>query len=130
MIFVTACNCRVQLAKLTQLLLSAFPGSTIYQHTELCHVPHDVLNNKVDAVLLDAELDRTNGLNFVKMLRRQKIYVPVFVIAKAGEFREAAMDAGADGYCVLPGSEKQLLDAIQLAQVRRSAPCPCAGSDF
>ena len=127
MIFVTACNCRAQLAKLTQFLLSAFPGSTIYQHTELCHVLHDVLNNKVDAVLLDAEPDKTDGLDFVKMLRRQKIYVPVFVIAKEGDFREEAMDAGADGYCVLPGSEKQLLDAIELAKVRSSSRCSGAG---
>ena len=116
LIFVTASNCRAQLARLTQLLLSTFPGSTIYQHTELCHVPHDVLNNKVDAVLLDAEIDKANGLDFVKMLRKQKTNVPVFVIAKAEDLREEAMDAGADGYWVLPDSEELLLDAIQSAK--------------
>ena len=116
MIFVTACNCRVQLERLTLLLLSAFPGSTIYQHTELCRVPHDVLNNKVDAVLLDAEMDKAKGLNFVKMLRRQKTNVPVFIIAEAEDFRVEAMDSGANGYFVLPDGEKLLLDAIQLAK--------------
>ena len=115
LIFVTASNCREELARLTQLLLSAFPGSTIYQHAELYRVPHDILNNRVDAVLLDAELDNPNGLDFVRMLRKQKTNVPVFMIAKAEDFREEALDAGADGYFVLPNSEELLLAAIQMA---------------
>ena len=120
LIFVTACNYREELARLTQLLLSAFPGSTIYQHTELYRVPHDVLNNKVDAVLLDAAMDKANGLDFVKMLRKQKTNVPVFIIAEAEAFREEALDAGANGYFVLPDSEELLLDAIQLARNREN----------
>ena len=120
LIFVTASNCREDLARLTQLLLSAFPGSTIYQHTELCRVPHDVLNNKVDAVLLDAEMDDANSSDFVRMLRRKKTNIPVFIIAKAEDFREEAMDAGADGYFVLPDSEELLLRAIQLAKSKEN----------
>ena len=120
LIIVTASNCREDLARLTQLLLSAFPGSTIYQHTELCRVPHDVLNNKVDAVLLDAEMDDANSSDFVRMLRRKKTNIPVFIIAKAEDFREEAMDAGADGYFVLPDSEELLLRAIQLAKSKEN----------
>lgn len=121
LIFVTASNCREELARLTQLLLSAFPGSTIYQHAELYRVPHDILNNRVDAVLLDAELDNPNGLDFVRMLRKQKTNVPVFMIAKAEDFREEALDAGADGYFVLPNSEELLLTAIQVANNKENA---------
>ena len=58
MIFVTADSSRMQLERLTQLLVSAFPGSTIYQHTNLFRVPHDVLNNRVDAVFLEAETEK------------------------------------------------------------------------
>ena len=79
MTFVTADSCRSQLERLTQLLVSAFPGSTVYQHTDLCRVPHDVLNHKVDAVFLETEMDQTNGLDFVQMLRRQKSNLPVFL---------------------------------------------------
>ena len=50
MIFVTADSCRSHLERLTQLLVSAFPGSTIYQHTDPERVPHDVLSHPVDAV--------------------------------------------------------------------------------
>lgn len=117
--FVTADRCRTQLERLTQLLVSAFPGSTIYQHTDLFHVPHDVLNNKVDAVFLEAGMDKTSGLDFMKMLRRQKPDVPVFIISKTGRFCEEAAEA--DGYFVLPDSEQRLLDAIRSATNKENA---------
>ena len=113
MIFVTADSCRVQLERLTQLLVSAFPGSTIYQHTDLCRVPHDVLNNKVDAVFLETEPDKANGLDFVQMLHRQKSNLPVFIISKTEDLREKAAEAGANDYFVQPVTEQQLRDAIQ-----------------
>ena len=55
LIFVTADSCRSRLAELTQLLLSVFPGSTVYQHTDLRRAAHDILRNQVDAVFLDAQ---------------------------------------------------------------------------
>ena len=119
MVFVTADSYRPQLERLTKILVSAFPGSTIYQHTDLLHVPHDVLNHRVDAVFLEAETDKTNGLDFMKKLHRQKPNVPIFIIAKTEEFREEAEAAGANGCFVLPDCEQQLLDAIRLGKVRR-----------
>ena len=121
MIFVTADSCRSQLEGLTQLLVSVFPGSTIYQHTELCRVPHDVLNNRVDAVFLETEIDKTNGLNFVKMLRRQKSDIPVFIISQTEELREEAAEAGANNYFVQPVTEQQLRDAIQFVKNQENA---------
>ena len=58
MVFVMVDSCRAQLERLTQRFVSAFPGSTIYQHTDLCRVPHDVFNNRVDAVFLETEVDK------------------------------------------------------------------------
>ena len=113
MVFVTADSCRSQLEGLTQLLVSAFPGSTVYQHTDLCRVPHDVLNNKVDAVFLETEMDKTNSLDFVQMLRRQKSNLPVFIISQTEDLREEAVEAGANDYFVQPITEQQLRDAIQ-----------------
>ena len=111
--FVTADSCRTKLERLTQLLVSAFPGSTIYQHTDLCRVLHDVLNNKVDAVFLEAEMDKANGLNFVQMLRRQKSELPVFILSQTEALREDAVEAGAHDYFVHPVTEQRLRDAIQ-----------------
>ena len=116
MIFVTADSCRPQLERLTQILVSAFPGSTIYQHTDLFRVIHDIRNNKVDAVFLKAETEQTDGLDFLKMLRRQKPDVPVFIIAKTEDLCEEVEAAGANGCFVLPEGEQQLLDAIRLAK--------------
>ena len=121
MIFVTADSCRIQLERLTQLLVSAFPGSTIYQHTDLCRVPHDVLNNNVDAVFLVAEMDETNGLDFAQMLHRQKSNLPVFIISKTEDLREEAAEAGATDYFVQPVTEQQLRDAIRSVKNKENA---------
>ena len=121
MIFVTADSCRSQLEGLTQLLVSAFPGSTIYQHTDLCRVPHDVLNNKVDAVFLETEKDKTTGLNFVKMLHRQKSDLPVFIISQTEDLREEAAKVGVNDYFVQPVTEQQLRDAIQSVKDKENA---------
>ena len=121
MTFVTADSCRTQLERLTQLLVSAFPGSTIYQHSDLCRVPHDILNNNVDAVFLEAEMDKTNGLDFVQMLRRQKSNLPVFVISKNEALREEAVEAGVNDYFVQPVTEQQLLEAMRLVINKENA---------
>ena len=121
LIFVTADSCRAQLERLTRLWVSAFPGSTIYQHTDLCRVPHDVLNNKVDAVFLETEKDKTTGLNFVKMLHRQKSDLPVFIISQTEDLREAAAKAGANDYLVQPVTEQQLRDVIRSVKNKENA---------
>ena len=113
MVFVTADSCRPQLEGLTQLLVSAFPGSTIYQHTDLCRVPHDVLNNRIDAVLLGAEMERMSSLDLVQNLRRHKPELPVFIISQSNDFCEKAAAAGANAYFVLPDSKQQLLETIR-----------------
>ena len=121
MTFVPADSCRTQLERLTQLLVSAFPGSTVYQHTDLCRVPHDILNNKVDAVFLETEVDESNSLDFVRMLRRQKKSLPVFIISQAENLREEAAEAGVNAYFVQPVTEQQLRDAIQSVKDKENA---------
>ena len=121
MVFVTADNDRIQLERLTKLLFSAFPGSTIYQHTDLCRVPHDVLNNKVDAVFLKTEMNKADGLDFVQMLRRQKSDLPVFIISQTEDLRKEAAEAGANDYFIQPVTEQQLRDAIWSVKNKENA---------
>ena len=121
LIFVTADSCRSQLERLTQLLVSAFPGSTVYQHTDLCRVPHDVLNHKVDAIFLETEVDESNSLDFVRMLRRQKKSLPVFIISQAENLREEAAKVAVNDYFVQPVTEQQLRDAIQSVKDKENA---------
>ena len=119
MVFVTADSCRTQLERLTQLLVSAFPGSTIYQHPDLLRVPHDALNNKVDAIFLQAETEKNIALDLMQLLRRQKPDLPVFILSKTDLLCQKAVEAGATGYFVLPDGEQQLLDAIRAEHAKR-----------
>ena len=119
MTFVTADSSRAQLERLTHLLFSAFPGSTIYQHPDLHRVPHDALNNRVDAVFLEAETGKTHALDLIGLLRRQKPDLPVFIISKTNHLYEKAVEVGATGYFVLPDCEEQLLDAIRSVKTSR-----------
>jgi DNA-binding NarL/FixJ family response regulator len=119
LIFVTADSCRTQVERLTQLLVSAFPGSTVYQHTDLCRVPHDVLNHRIDAVLLGAEMEKTSSLELLQKLRREKPELPVFLVSKSGDLCENVAIAGANACFVLPDSKQQLLDAMRLAMTRK-----------
>ena len=121
MTFVTADSCRLQLVRLTKLLVSVFPGSTIYQHIDLCRVPHDVMQNNVDAVFLEAEINETDGLEFAQMLRRQKTNLPVFIISRTEDLREEAAEAGANDYFVQPVTEQQLRDAIWSVKNKENA---------
>ena len=109
MTFVTADSCRTKLERLTQLLVASFPGSTIYQHTDSARVPHDVSCHRVDAVFLEAEAGK---LDLLQQLRRQNPTLPVFILSNSDELHQAAVNAGADGYFVLPDGEQQLLDAL------------------
>ena len=112
-IFVTADSCRERLERLTQILVCAFPGSTIYQHTDPFRMLHDVWSHKVDAVLLEAELEKGNSLDLMQKLHRKKPDVPVYIVSETNHFNEKAIAAGAKGYFVLPDGEQQLLDAIR-----------------
>lgn len=115
MTFVTANSGRPQLEKLTQELVSAFPGSTIYQHTQPLRVAHDVLTHKVDAVVLEAEMEKISGLDLLERLRRQKPDLPVFITSKSNDLYEEAAAVGASGYFVLPDGEQELLEAVRSA---------------
>ena len=114
MTFVTADSCRRRLERLTQLLFSAFPGSTIYQHTDLFRVSHDVLSHKVDAVLLEAETEKMSSLDLIQKLRRERPKLLVFIIAKTHDLYEKAIAAGASGYFIMPDNEQNLLEAMRL----------------
>ena len=87
----------------------------------MCRVPHDVLHNKVDAVFLETEVDKTSGLDFMQMLRRQKTDLPLFIISQTEELRKEAAEAGANDYFVQPVTEQQLRDAIRSVKNKENA---------
>lgn len=117
MVFVTADSDRTRLEALTKRLVSAFPGSTIYQHTDLFRAPHDILHNRVDAVFVWLESPACGGLEVMRILRRQKADLRIFALAQSDRLRDAAAEAGATGYLLQPIDEQLLKEALLPADV-------------
>ena len=74
---------RERLTELTRLLLEAFPGSVIYQHTNPLQAPKDVRNNRVDDVFLQLDLESLGGAELTRILRSERANLPVFLLTDA-----------------------------------------------
>ena len=62
MVFVVTDREHGRRKELTTLLISAFPGSTVYQHTSLAHASCDLIHHRVDALLAADEPDSREEL--------------------------------------------------------------------
>lgn len=116
MIFVIA-GSRDRLAELTKLLLSIFPGSTIYQHTDPLRISKDVFNNKVSGVFLEAEIGGSSGIELMSILRKRKPDVPVYILTEMEDFCDIAKKAGAGGCFVYPLAEETIRNVLLTKQV-------------
>ena len=83
MTFVAVDQNRERLTELTRLLLEAFPGSVIYQHTNPLKAPKDVRGNRVDAVFAQLDPEDPAGAALPHMLHLEKADLPVFLLSDA-----------------------------------------------
>lgn len=83
MTFVAVDQNRERLTELTGLLLEAFPGSVIYQHTNPLKAPKDVRNNRVDAVFAQLDMGNLGGAELTRILRSERANLPVFLLSDA-----------------------------------------------
>ena len=67
--------------RMTGLLLEAFPGSVIYQHTNPMKVPKDVRNNRVDAVFAEIEMGKLSGMELARILYMEKADLSVVLLS-------------------------------------------------
>ena len=79
MIFVVADRELGRLREMTMFLLSAFQGSTVYQHTDLVHATGDVLRHRVDALL--AADEQSDGAEQMEMVQKKRPELPVFLLS-------------------------------------------------
>lgn len=84
MTFVTIDNKRNRLEALTCLLLSAFPGSVIYQQTNLLRVTQNIRETNIDAIFL--QTNEMNGAELRRIMRRWRSESPVFLLAEQEDF--------------------------------------------
>lgn len=97
MIFVVADQERRRLKETTTLLLSVFPGSTVYQHGSVANAIRDVLHNRVDALFVRA----AHGHEMLQMLRRQKPELPVFLLTDGEDTCVLYSDTGQEMFDAL-----------------------------
>ena len=78
------------------------------------------LQEEYDLILLDVILPQINGVNLCRMLREEKIQIPILMLTALGSTDDivTGLDAGADDYLVKPFKFKELLARIN-ALIRR-----------
>lgn len=114
MLFVTVSTDRKQLDELTVLLLRAFHGSVIYQHTDPVRALRDVQTHQADAVIVGKHADGMDGLSVLQLLRRSgPPQTAVLVLSENEAHSAAALEQGADGTVCCPLTEYKLRDALE-----------------
>jgi len=78
------------------------------------------LQEEYDIILLDVNLPQINGVNLCRMLREEKIEIPILMLTALGSTDDVVtgLDAGADDYLIKPFKFKELLARIN-ALIRR-----------
>lgn len=117
MIFVVAGSSRERLTELTKLLLSIFPGSTIYRHIDPLRVSKDVFNNKVRGVFLESEIGTCSGIDLMLKLRKRKSDILIYILSETEGFCSIATKAGADGCFLYPLDKETIKNALLTKQL-------------
>lgn len=112
MIFVAVDQNRERLTELTKLLLKAFPGSVIYQHTNHLKALKDVRNNHVDAVFAQLDMGNLGELELTRILRSERANLPVFLLADAERRGRIAPGNNVPGCLVRPLSVEMLRESL------------------
>ena len=112
MTFVAVDKNRGRLAELTRLLLEAFPGSVIYQHTNPLKAPKDVRGNRVDAVFAQLDPEDPVGAALPHMLHLEKADLPVFLLTDAERNGRTAPEDHAAACLARPLSAEMLRESL------------------
>ena len=112
MTFVAVDQNRERLMELTGLLLEAFPGSVIYQHTNPLKAPKDVRNNRVNAVFAQLDPEDPAGAALPHMLHLEKADLPVFLLSDAERNGRTAPEDHAAACLARPLSAELLRESL------------------
>ena len=83
---------------------------------------NQIQRNRYDAVILDLNLPKMNGLEVSTQLRAQGIDVPILMLTAKDTLHDklAGFSAGADDYLVKPFAMEELIVRVQVLSKRRS----------
>jgi len=82
---------------------------------------HEMRANRFDMVLLDMNMPRVTGMEFLQIVRKEKYSLPILILSadRLLEDRVKALKAGADDYLVKPFDFEEVLARIE-AHLRRT----------
>lgn len=93
------------------------------------------LSGIYDIIILDVMLPKRSGFEILKILRQQKIFVPVLMLTTRSETEDKVngLDLGADDYLTKPFEMQELLARLRALARRRqeiSLPSDCSFGDI
>lgn len=93
------------------------------------------LSGIYDIIILDVMLPKRSGFEILKILRQQKIFVPVLMLTARSETEDKVngLDLGADDYLTKPFEMQELLARLRALARRRqeiSLPSDCSFGDI
>ncbi len=77
-------------------------------------------NSKIDIICTDIDMPEINGLEFVKIIRKDNIYIPIVVITayKTEDFLFTAVSLGLEDYIVKPISYDSLKSCLKSCAIK------------
>lgn len=112
MVFMTVDENRLQLEKLTELLVRTFPGSVIYQYTDPLCALVNTENREIDAVFANVSVSQRNDWQLLSVLRRRRPELQVFILSDDEQLREEALERGAREYLTRPITGQGLCETV------------------
>lgn len=83
-------------------------------------------HNKIDLILIDLNLHKQEGMNFIRFLRYKDILAPIIITANDSdkELLLEAIDLDTTRYLIKPLKKNELLTALHIAAKKLLAPLP------
>lgn len=73
-----------------------------------------IMNNPVDMVFVEAKMQRLNGIELLRNIRRYSPDLPVVILAEDNKMRERAKKLAVDGYWQKREAEGQIKKIIEM----------------
>lgn len=93
-------------------MLSAFPGSVIYELSDPTQAKECIHSHEIDAVFIETEMERTDAMELLDGLKSLSKDVRVFMMADDDAFMLDAVWNDASGYLLRPLTAEELRMAV------------------
>lgn len=102
MIFAVINSCPEERRHLTDLLLSLYPGSIIYEFAQASELLPYMRTHSLEAVFMELTTEKSADIEALDKIRNLKPGLPVMIFAEDDSMLEEAMWNGATNYCIKP----------------------------